>query len=105
MAEEDEERNKKNQVLDTLDRAYKTSVKKVEHLMEKHMDVSKDSIIQMYTYTSLANNYDSVLCLLSVESCCCSSYLSQYRVCHLFMTAVCLKALQYQDVLNNCDLL
>ncbi|XP_050693547.1 dnaJ homolog subfamily C member 13-like isoform X2 [Eriocheir sinensis] len=38
LAEEDEERNKKNQVLDTLDRAYKTSVKKVEHLMERHMD-------------------------------------------------------------------
>lgn len=63
MAEEDEERNKKNQVLDTLDRAYKSSVKKVEHLMEKHMDVSKNNIIQTYTYTSLADNYDSVLCL------------------------------------------
>ncbi|KAK3858864.1 hypothetical protein Pcinc_034976 [Petrolisthes cinctipes] len=37
-AEEDEERNKKNQMLETLDRAYKTSVKKVENLMEKHMD-------------------------------------------------------------------
>lgn len=39
IAEEDE-KNKKNQVLDTLDRAYKSSVKKVEHLMEKHMDVA-----------------------------------------------------------------
>ncbi|XP_042237903.1 dnaJ homolog subfamily C member 13-like isoform X4 [Homarus americanus] len=38
IAEEDEERNKKNQVLDTLDRAYKSSVKKVEHLVERHMD-------------------------------------------------------------------
>ncbi|KAK8752757.1 hypothetical protein OTU49_007441, partial [Cherax quadricarinatus] len=38
MAEEDEERNKKNQVLETLDRAYKSSVKKVEHLVERHMD-------------------------------------------------------------------
>lgn len=41
IAEDDEERNKKNQVLETLDRAYKTSVKKVESLVEKHMDVSK----------------------------------------------------------------
>lgn len=40
IAEDDEERNKKNQVLETLDRAYKTSVKKVENLVEKHMDVS-----------------------------------------------------------------
>lgn len=38
IAEDDEERNKKNQVLETLDRAYKTSVKKVESLVEKHMD-------------------------------------------------------------------
>ncbi|KAG0721186.1 DnaJ subfamily C member 13 [Chionoecetes opilio] len=37
LAEEDE-KNKKNQVLDSLDRAYKTSVKKVEHMMERHMD-------------------------------------------------------------------
>lgn len=50
LAEEDEERNKKNQVLDTLDRAYKSSVKKVEHLMERHMDVSKDSTVQTCTY-------------------------------------------------------
>ncbi|XP_071522873.1 dnaJ homolog subfamily C member 13 isoform X2 [Panulirus ornatus] len=35
---EDEERNKRNQVLETLDRAYKSSVKKVEHLVERHMD-------------------------------------------------------------------
>ncbi|XP_045611089.2 dnaJ homolog subfamily C member 13 isoform X2 [Procambarus clarkii] len=38
MAEDDEEKNKKNQVLETLDRAYKSSVKKVEHLVERHMD-------------------------------------------------------------------
>lgn len=50
LAEEDEERNKKNQVLETLDRAYKSSVKKVEHLMERHMDVSKDSFVQTCTY-------------------------------------------------------
>lgn len=40
MAEEEEERYRKNQVLVTLDKAYKTSVKKVEELMERHMDVS-----------------------------------------------------------------
>ncbi|XP_068224403.1 dnaJ homolog subfamily C member 13-like [Palaemon carinicauda] len=38
MAEENEEKNRKNQVLESLDRAYKTSVKKVESLVEKHMD-------------------------------------------------------------------
>ena len=46
LAEEDE-RNRKNQVLDTLDRAYKTSVKKVEHLMEKHMDVSNETLLKL----------------------------------------------------------
>ncbi|KAK7077105.1 DnaJ subfamily C member 13 [Halocaridina rubra] len=38
MAEENEERNRKNQVLETLDRAYKTTARKVESLVEKHMD-------------------------------------------------------------------
>ncbi|KAB7502591.1 DnaJ-like protein subfamily C member 13 [Armadillidium nasatum] len=38
MAEEEEERYRKNQVLVTLDKAYKTSVKKVEEIMERHMD-------------------------------------------------------------------
>ena len=42
MAEENEEKNRRNQVLESLDRAYKTSVKKVESLMERHMDVSSD---------------------------------------------------------------
>lgn len=45
LAEEDEEKNKKNQVLVTLDKAYKSGVKKVEHLMEKHMDVSTRIVV------------------------------------------------------------
>lgn len=52
MAEEDEEKNKRNQVLETLDRAYKSSVKKVEHLVERHMDVSK----KIYCITSLGSD-------------------------------------------------
>ena len=41
LAEEEYERNnKKNQVLESLDKAYKSSVKKLEELKERHMDVS-----------------------------------------------------------------
>ena len=36
----DDEAARKNQLLNTINQAYKTSVKKVEKLVEKHIDVS-----------------------------------------------------------------
>ena len=40
IALEDDEASRKNQVMNTINNAYKTSVKKVEKLVERHMDVS-----------------------------------------------------------------
>lgn len=86
IAEEDE-KNKKNQVLDTLDRAYKSSVKKVEHLMEKHMDVSNKHVVHKFVYTLpqlvittlslLSHKFRSLLSLSTL-------HLSWYTFCFQF---------------------
>lgn len=51
-------------MLETLDRAYKTSVRKVENLMEKHMDVSiLDVSLDIFTVISYFDNSISVYIL------------------------------------------